>query len=101
MTSQSYRFQFDPSVQFSDVRESLALALLTCESLHGAAKLSLLAEYHVDETRGFVEIGLSSRVGAHLALVFLHLARTEFGNESFTLSRICVDQAATVSGGAG
>lgn len=101
MINESCRLQFDSSIRFEDVRETLALALLTCESLHGAAKVALDADYHVDEARSLIEIGMNNTVGGHLALVFIHLARVEFGEESFALSRIRVDQRSAVSGCAG
>lgn len=99
MISESCRLQFDSSIRFNDVRETLALALLTCESLHGVSKVALDADYHTDEGRLLVEIGLNNKVGEHLALVLIHLARAEFGEDGFALSRIRVDRGATVSGG--
>lgn len=51
MSKEVYRYTFDPSVSMDDVEESLVLAVVSVESLHGESQAQLDVRHVLDSVR--------------------------------------------------
>jgi len=66
MTKEIYRYQFGDAVSSRDVEETLLLAVLAAECLHGAARVRLDASYWMDEGARACVVDASTTVGLSL-----------------------------------
>jgi hypothetical protein len=82
-----YRYEFEPQVPFEDVEESLLLAVLAVESLHGRSALRLCTSFYLDKKRRSVVVDGDTLVGQHIAHIFTGLLTQEFGEEAFKVTR--------------
>lgn len=82
---QSVTFLFDRSVPMADVEDTLRLAKLAVECLHGEDRVMLEARASVDVRRRLCVIGTFSDVGRTLALLFGGYSRREFGSDRVKL----------------
>lgn len=80
MTQQIYRYRFAEKVPARDLEETLVLALMAVESLHGPAQLRMDGRYRFEKERRMCEIDASTQVGVDLARIFTGYATREFGN---------------------
>lgn len=85
MTKQIYRYRFAEKVPVRDLEETLVLALMAVESLHGPARLRMDARYRLEKQHRTCEIDASTQVGSDLARIFTGYATREFGNEAVTI----------------
>ena len=88
MHAEIYRYQFDSSVQATDLEESLLLALLAVESLHGESQVRLNASHFFDFDQRTCVIDAGSDVGRDLNLLFIGFLRREFGGDTFQVHRV-------------
>jgi hypothetical protein len=88
MPTTGYRYTFQPEVPLGDVQETLIMAILAGEALHGSAQLRLDATYHFDPDLRSCVIDATTAVGLHLNRLFVGFLRREFGEASFTVERI-------------
>ncbi len=94
----AYRYIFEPEVPLGDVQETLVLALLAGEALHGAAQLTLDVVYRLDLPGRSCMIAADTAAGRDLNRVFTNFLTREFGRATFTVQRVTADgvtQAAT------
>jgi hypothetical protein len=84
----TYRYVFAPEVPFSDVRETLILALLAGEALHGSAQLRLDGVYRLDPPGRACEIAADTAAGRDLNKMFVNFAGREFGDDAFRVERV-------------
>ena len=96
MTQQIYRYRFAEKVPVRDLEETLVLALMAVESLHGPAQLRMDGRYRFDEERRMCEIDTATQVGADLAKIFTGYATREFGNGA-----VAIETETTTGQGAG
>ena len=99
----SHRYAFTKSVPKTAIESSLLLALWSCESLHGEARVQLDALYEFQaDGRGLV-IDSRTEVGQHLNMLFVGLMQREFGHGAFAVVRqtdeLCGTSSGTVAGG--
>lgn len=87
MSLQAYRYEFHQSVSFFDVLAVLDHAILNAESIHGPERVRLDARFAEDTARGMLVIDATTGVGQTLNQLFVGLARREFGDAAFTISR--------------
>lgn len=87
MALQAYRYEFDQSVSFFDVLALLDEAITNAESIHGAERVRLDARFAEDTARGVLVIDATTDVGQTLNQLFVGLARREFGDAAFTITR--------------
>lgn len=83
----SHRYTFNKSVPTTAVESSLILALWSCESLHGEARVQLDAFYEFQAERRGLIIDSGTDVGQDLNKLFVGLMQREFGNGAFAVVR--------------
>lgn len=83
----SHRYVFKQTVPLTAVESSLILALWSCESLHGEARVQLEAFYEFQaDGRGLI-IDSGTVVGQDLNKLFTGLMQREFGHGAFAVVR--------------
>lgn len=88
MTKELYRYEFPADVPLEEVEASLLLALLGTESLHGEAQVRLDASHFLDSDQRACVIDAGTPVGRDINRLFVGFLRREFGEESFTVTRV-------------
>jgi hypothetical protein len=83
-----YRYRFEDDVPLDDVEESLLLAVLAAECLHGQARVRLNAGYCFDKKRFCCIIDASTTVGQTISKLFTGFCIREFGEDSFKVERL-------------
>jgi hypothetical protein len=76
------QFILGPLVPLAEAVDTLRLARMAAESLHGRERIDLEASVAVDRVRRVFSFDTSRRPGRTLALVFAGYARREFGPEN-------------------
>lgn len=87
MSRNVYRYAFDSSVHFPAVVATLDLAILAIESLRGESRARLDARFTADSDRRAIVLDATTEVGQELNQVFVGLARREFGEKAFAVTR--------------
>jgi len=88
MNGTIYRYQFTPEVPARDIDETLRLALLAMECLHGESWVRLDASYCLDAEKRVCVIDASAPIGHQVARIFTGFATREFGERAFTVRRM-------------
>lgn len=83
----SHRYVFKPSIPITAVESSLILALWSCESLHGEARVQLEAFYEFQPDGRHLVIDSGTVVGQDLNKLFTGLMQREFGHAAFAVVR--------------
>ena len=83
MSKEVYRYTFEPATRMQDVEESLLLAVLAAESLHGQSRVRMDASYCVDAEKHACVIDAATPVGRDLCHIFTGFALREFGENAF------------------
>lgn len=87
MTKHIYRYRFARTVPARDIEETLMLALMAVESLHGRARLRMDGRYRFDKERHLCEIDASTKVGVDLAEIFTGYATREYGDDAVAIKQ--------------
>ena len=93
MPKQLYRYRFDREVPWRELEESLLLAVLAVECLHGESRVRLDARYCLRAKDGVCVIDAGSNVGRDLNRVFTGFVAREFGKSSFRVKQITTDES--------
>jgi len=88
MIGNIYRYQFTPEIPARDIDETLHLALLAAECLHGEAKVRLEASYCLDAEKRVCVIDSGTAIGNYVVRFFTGFATREFGERAFTVRRM-------------
>ena len=88
MNREIYRYNFNTKVPFRDVEESLLLAVLAAESLHGHALVRLDASFCLDSKKRSCVVDAATDVGRAIARIFTGFLSREFGEEAFKVERV-------------
>ena len=91
MARELYRYRFSESVSPRDLEETLLLAVLAAECLHGASRVRLDAAYSLDEDARACVIDASTVVGRDVSHLFTGFAAREFGEDAFSVERVGVE----------
>lgn len=91
MTKEIYRYQFGDAVSSRDIEETLLLAVLAAECLHGQSRVRLDAAYCLDEDHRACVVDASTDVGRDISRVFTGFAIREFGEDAFQVKRVNPD----------
>jgi hypothetical protein len=83
-----YRYRFERDVPLKAARESLLLAVIAAECLHGETQVRLDASYRFSRQRRSCVIDASTDVGRDISRLFTGLAIREFGEDAFQVERI-------------
>ena len=93
MTPTIYRYRFDRKVPPRDVEESLLLAVLAAEGLHGTARVEMDAACRIDKDTGHCVVDATTPVGRDIARIFTGYLIHEFGRESFAIDALESDSS--------
>lgn len=80
-------YSFEASVPASEIENTLLLAVLAAEGLHGQSRVRLDATYCFDAEKHACMIGSSSDVGRDICRMFTGFAIREFGETTFSVQR--------------
>ncbi|HEX8915028.1 MAG TPA: hypothetical protein VF796_21930 [Humisphaera sp.] len=86
MSAEAFTFTFASPVSMREVADTLHLARLAAEALHGPERVALGARTRVDGRRRTVTVEAATPAGMELALVFLGYCRREFGPAAVTVA---------------
>jgi hypothetical protein len=78
-----FRYSFADKVPMQDIQDTLALAVLACEALHGEAGVRLETESGVDLNSRTCTIRGATEVGRDLNRMFAGLLACEYGPTAF------------------
>lgn len=81
------RYTFKTPIPAGDIEETLLLAVLAAEGLHGQSQVRLDASYSFDEEKHACVIDCGSDVGRDVCRIFGGFAIREFGEDAFEVSR--------------
>ena len=81
----AYQFKFCESVPIEAVEESMGLAILAIQSLHGESLTRLEARHHLDLEAARCVVDAQTGVGEDLARVFTGFCTHQFGPTGFTV----------------
>lgn len=87
MRDKFVKFKFDKAASMNEVEQTLRLACLATESLHGPDRVRLEAKFTVNRQKRNCLIDAASEVGKTLALIFGGYVRCEFGDSAVTMER--------------
>ena len=88
MNRELYRYNFDSKVPNRDIEESLLLAVLAAESLHGRSLVRLDASFCLDSHKRSCVVDAATEVGRAIARIFTGFLTREFGEEAFKVERV-------------
>lgn len=88
MSETTYRYVFEPGVPQDEVEDTLVLAILAAQALHGESQVRLDAEHAVERSTRSVSIDAATAVGKDLNRLFTGLVVREFGATSFSVRRV-------------
>jgi hypothetical protein len=87
MNREVQRYTFKTSVPAGEVENTLLLAVMAVEGLHGQARVRLEAGYAFDAEKHTCVIEAGSEVGRDICRVFIGFAIREFGEAAFSVRR--------------
>ena len=87
MDPDTYRYVLPAGVPVADLEDTLALAVLACQALHGESQVRLDAAYEFDGRRRTCVMDAATAVGRDLNRLFAGLLAREFGPTSFEVVR--------------
>lgn len=83
MMTRSYVFTFPESTDMQQIEESLLLATMSAEGLHGRTRIQLEASYSLDSEERKAVVGAESEVGEAIARIFAALLSLTVGESGF------------------
>ena len=87
MQDTRYEYTFRRHVSMADVQDSLTLAILGAENLHGRSLVRLDGWWRLDRQRRKCSIDGSTKVGQAIAGLFAGYLSREFGDQAFRVRR--------------
>ncbi len=97
MRQELYRYQFRDGTPLSAVEESLLLAVLAVECLHGGSVVRLEGSYHLDPQKRTCLVDAETDVGRHIGRIFTGFLTREFGKEGFQVRKVTRAEGETVA----
>lgn len=88
MSREVYRYRFGDSTPFEDAEESLLLAIVAAECLHGESRVRLEVSYCISKRKHACVVDASTAAGRDVNSIFAGLMSREFGEEAFEVERI-------------
>ena len=93
MKREIYRYTFSEKVPFQEIEESMLLATLAVESIHGRSSLRLDAAFTLDSKQRIAAVDACTDVGRDIARVFTCFVTKQFGEELFKVERVSDNSA--------
>jgi hypothetical protein len=91
MRAAVFRYDFETNVPMNEVEQTIVLALLATESLHGECNVQLAAPHFLDADHRACIVDATSPIGIDFNRLLLGFLRREFGPLAFRVS--AVDQS--------
>ena len=88
MNREVYRYQFAQEVPAREIEETLQLAVLAAECLHGQSRVRLDASYCMDADKRACVIDAGTDVGRDIVRIFTGFTIHEFGEDAFKVQRV-------------
>lgn len=88
MNREHYRYSFDKKIPIRDVRDSLMLAALAVECLHGRSLMRLDASFRLNPNKRSCVVDSTTETGRAIARIFTGFITREFGEGTFKVERI-------------
>lgn len=95
MSRTLYKYRIDRSVDWRELEQSLLLAVVAIESLHGESRVRLDARYCMRGKDGICVVDAGSQIGRDLNRIFTGFVTREFGEGSFRVEQITTDESPT------
>lgn len=90
MSNEVYSYSFRPDVDMDQVKETLQLATMAVEGLHGRSRIQLDASFQCDLAARKAEVVAGTEVGDAIARIFTALLSTAIGEPAFKVERVCL-----------
>jgi len=87
MATRSYRYTFGPVVSMQEVEETLMLAALAAEGIHGRSRIMLDAAFRLDPAARTCVVDAGTPAGESIATVFTEFLSREIGEGAFRVER--------------
>ena len=91
MSQELYKYRFNDDVPTRELEESLLLAVLAVESLHGESRVRLDGRYCMNARNRRCVVDAGTPVGRDLNRIFAGFVSREFGRDAFKVHRITTD----------
>lgn len=88
MGSDKYRYHFAAEAPAQEIEETLHLAVLAAECLHGQSRVRLDAAFLIDADKRSCVIDAATEVGRDIVRIFTGFAIHEFGEHAFQVRRV-------------
>ena len=88
MSGDIYRYEFVQEVRPREIEETLHLAVLAAECLHGQSRVRLEASYCMDEEKRACVVDAGTEAGQDIVRIFTGFAIKEFGEKTFKVRRV-------------
>ena len=86
MDAPEYCFRFSREAPMADVEETLILAAIAAEGLHGRARVRLEGRFSADPQERTCMIRADTEVGRSIARIFTEMLILEIGDSAFDVS---------------
>ena len=87
MVRSVYKFNFDKRVPVNDIEDSLMLAALAAESLHGRAAMKIEASFCLNKRHRTCIIDAETPIGGDIARILTAFITKGYGEASFDVER--------------
>ena len=99
MSSQIYRYKIEEEIPVEETEESLLLACVATEIIHGRSRTIMDGAFHLDKSKRECVIDARTEVGRSIACLFTGLMTMEFGEDSFQVEFVDEPPKCRCSGG--
>lgn len=88
-----FRYRFKDGLDAQEIEESLLLAVLAVEGIHGRCAVRLAGTFFYDREKQACVIDGSTEIGRHVAGIFTGFLQKQFGDEAFQIERVAKEKA--------
>jgi len=86
MITEGYKYQFARRVRLQDAEDTLLLALLAAEGIHGRPRVRMDSAYAVDPAVRTIVVDSSTDVGQDVCGIYTSFLTKEFSGQAFDVS---------------
>ena len=98
MRDEIYRYRFAEQIPMRDAQDSMVLAVIAAESLHGRSQVRLDTAFQFNEQKRHCDISAGTDVGRQVAQIFTGFLAQEFGEEAFRVERLSPAEKGVLNG---
>lgn len=93
MMNEMYCYAFPDGADMKTIGETLLLATMAAEGLHGRTRIQLDAAFKCDPSARTAQVDASNEVGAAIARIFTALLSATIGEPAFKVERIAKEES--------